>query len=262
MRIAIIDSGIGGLTVTEAIKRVLPEESYFYCSDNAHFPYGEKSQEEVLQYTLKTAEKVMSRFQPDLLVVACSTASTIALEALRSRYDKPIVGVVPAIKPAAELSSTKVIGLLATQGTVNRPYTNDLIVKFASHCKVVKLGSSKLVQMAESKMAGEEVSLVDLQKELGAFLATPEMDSVVLGCTHFPVLKVELEKIAPRKMRWLEPGEAIARRVLELAKHTNRNTDKAESIFCYTKQTKEIEHLASRMSKTFGFCQSVFLKDM
>lgn len=261
MKIGIIDSGIGGLTVTAAIKNVLPQESYFYCSDNENFPYGEKTIEQVLSHTLKAAEKLMKQFNPDLLVVACSTASTVALEALRAKYKTPIVGVVPAIKPAAELSQSKVIGLLATKGTVNRPYISDLISNFASHCQVVRLGSARLVEWAEAKMADENISLEELKNELKAFLETPNLDTVVLGCTHFPVLAKELELISPKPLRWLEPGEAIARRVLEVSKHLPQSLTREKSYFCYTKETKEIGLLASKLEKKYGFDGTVFLKD-
>ncbi len=166
MKIAVIDSGLGGLSILESIQAVLPHEDYFYCSDNLNFPYGEKTESEIIYAISNVTEKIVKAFHPDLLVVACNTASTHALKILREKFALPIIGVVPAIKPAAEKSATKVIGLLATERTVRSAYTMQLISEFAKDCKVVCRGSTALVQMAEDKMAGLEISKESLKNEI------------------------------------------------------------------------------------------------
>src|SRR5690606_22891926 len=149
---------------------------------------------------------------PKLAVVACNTASTVALPRLRSQFALPIVGVVPAIKPAARLSANRIIRLLATPGTVARPYTQKLIDQFAADCEVIRVGSSELVEQAERKLRGEPVDL-DLLRRIMAPIIEGGADTVVLGCTHFPLLQQELQLAAGRPLQWVDSGAAIARRV-------------------------------------------------
>lgn len=151
------------------------------------------------------------RQQPfSMIVIACNTASTLVLPALREVFHIPVVGVVPAIKPAAQLSRTGHIGLLATPGTVNRPYTELLITEHAAHCQVTRLGTTELV---EHKLAGDSVDMGRLAKAVAPLLANERIDTIVLGCTHFPWLKDELRAISPRPIQWVDSGSAIARQV-------------------------------------------------
>jgi glutamate racemase len=216
--IGIIDSGVGGLSIFDALKARLPQATYAYAFDNAHFPYGTRSGDDVAHLTVKLAQ-ALNRVMPlDLLVVACNTASTVALAALREALPIPVVGVVPAIKPAALRSVTKVIGLLATPATVDRSYTDDLIRQFASGVKVVKVGSSDLVFAAEAKFRGESLAPFDLAGAIRPFLSDA-VDYVVLGCTHFPLLRDEFQliaKTAGRQVTWVDSGDAISSRVVEL----------------------------------------------
>jgi glutamate racemase len=161
-------------------------------------------------------------YQPDVLVVACNTASTIVLPSLRARFSIPVVGVVPAIKPAAQISRTRVIGLLATPGTVRRQYTDALIREFASDCTVNMVGTSELVAMAERKLRGTPVDLDALKHEIQPLFerapnATGKIDTVVLGCTHFPMLVDELVQCSPWPISWIDSSEAVANRVLTIA---------------------------------------------
>lgn len=153
------------------------------------------------------------------MVIACNSASTLALPALRQTLDIPIVGVVPAIKPAAQKSQNKVIGLLATNGTVNRHYTDELISNFADDCEVIRVGSSKLVQLIEKKMRGDnhqQAAYAEILKPLREHVGWDALDTVVLACTHFPLAKQELSEAAPEVSHWIDSGEAIARRVESL----------------------------------------------
>lgn len=214
-RIAALDSGVGGLTILRAIQQRFPTAHYAYGIDQANFPWGTKSAEDVIQYVHDFVDAMAKVFFPDILVVACNTASTVVLPSLRSMYPFPIVGVVPAIKPAAQLSQSRVIGLLATPGTVTRAYTDQLIREHGGDCKVIRVGSSRLVELAERKMRGEQLDLREVSLEIKPFFSSENdsIDVVVLGCTHFPHIKDELQAAAPKVVQWIDSGDAVAARV-------------------------------------------------
>jgi len=217
--IAILDSGVGGLSIFKAIQRCMPHLSIVYACDNKNFPYGPKSAESVTQCISELAENVIQRFSPKLVVIACNTASTVALSHLRLLSSTPIVGVVPAIKPAALITKTKVIGLLATPGTINRDYTNRLIQEHAKNHAVIKVGSTLLVELAEKKLRGVNCDLELVRQELTPFFpeqSKSPIDTIILGCTHFPLLLDELKASAPKKVNWIDSSEAIAQRVSSL----------------------------------------------
>ena len=165
-RVLIFDSGVGGLSVYQEIYAQLPNVQYIYAFDDAAFPYGELPEDELIARTRHIVSLLVERHCVDLVVVACNTASTIVLPTLRDVLAIPVVGVVPAIKPAAMLSERKVIGLLATPATVQREYTELLISQFASHCEVLRIGSTRLVEMAEQKLRGQAISIAELEKIL------------------------------------------------------------------------------------------------
>lgn len=213
-KIAVFDSGVGGLSVLNHLKTTLPHASFLYWSDPEYFPYGTKKEEDLIARVSALLPAHCRLHQPDILVVACNTVSTHALDKLRSLISIPIIGTVPAIKPAAQLSRSKVIGLLATEATIKSPYTDRLIAEFAAHCEWVKVGSAKLVTLAEQKIKREPVDLEVVKRELLPLFVHPDLDTVVLACTHFPHLKQEFTECSPRDMLWIDSGEAIARRVL------------------------------------------------
>ncbi|OJB84537.1 glutamate racemase [Yersinia ruckeri] len=209
----IFDSGVGGLSVYQEIRQLLPDLHYIYAFDNVAFPYGEKSEEFIVERVVEIVTAVQQQHPLAIVVIACNTASTVSLPALRERFSFPVVGVVPAIKPAARLTRNGVVGLLATRATVHRSYTLDLIARFATDCKIELLGSSELVELAETKLHGGEVSLSVLKKILNPWLSMREPpDTVVLGCTHFPLLAEELAQVLPEGTRMVDSGAAIARR--------------------------------------------------
>lgn len=217
--IAVFDSGLGGLSVLAEIRRTLPGVSCVYAADTAAFPYGVKSEEELVERIRRVLPPLLAHSRPDLLVVACNTASTIALEHIRAGLDIPVVGVVPAIKPAAANSASRVIGLLATPGTANRRYTDELIAEFADHCEVIRVGNSRLVELAEAHIHGQPASVNELAAILAPFHEHPagsRLDTVVLACTHFPLLAAELAAAFGRPVRWVDSGQAIANRVAQL----------------------------------------------
>src|SRR5881628_453683 len=157
--ILFFDSGVGGLSVLQPTRALLPNAPIVYAADSAGFPYGKRSEAELASRVPALLGRLVERYHPRLAVIACNTASTIALEHVRSALDMPVVGTVPAIKPAAEMSRSRVIGVLGTQATVRQPYVDDLAAKFAADCTIIRLGSPELVDLAEAKLAGEEVGI-------------------------------------------------------------------------------------------------------
>lgn len=211
--ILIFDSGVGGLSVTAALRARLPAATLAYVCDNAMLPYGTKADDWLVARIVETCTGAVRASGAAALVVACNTASTLALRELRACLEIPVVGTVPAIKPAAQRSASRVIGLLATSATVNRAYTQTLIEAFAADCKIVRVAADGLVGEAERQLAGLAPDDNVIKTALAPLWAEPMLDTVVLGCTHFPLLRQRLEASAPRAINWVDSGEAIARRV-------------------------------------------------
>ena len=217
--ILIFDSGVGGLSVLAPIRALLPGLPIVYAADNAGFPYGIRTEAEIAARVPALLGRLVERYRPQLAVIACNTASTIALAHVRAALDLPVVGTVPAVKPAAEESRTRVIGVLGTEATVRQPYVDRLSAEFASDCLVLRHGSARLVTLAEAKLAGETVTAADVAPELHGLLDQPggdRMDMVALACTHFPLLRAELAAAAPRALGFVDGGAGIARRVVHL----------------------------------------------
>lgn len=215
----VLDSGVGGLSVFDCIAAALPGLQILYVADNAYFPYGTKEETALVAHVRDLLVDLTARTRPDLIVIACNTASTVALPAARDALSLPIVGTVPAIKPAAQASVTRVIGLLGTPGTVRRRYTQALIDDFAPDCTVLRHGSAELVELAERKLRGDIVAAAEVERALAGLFDQPDadrIDTIVLACTHFPLLAAELAAAAPRSLRWTDSGVAIARRVASL----------------------------------------------
>ena len=209
------DSGVGGLSVLGPTRALLPNAAIVYAADNAGFPYGTKSEEELAARVPALLGRMVERFRPRLAVIACNTASTIALDHVRAALDIPVVGTVPAIKPAAEISKTRVIGVLGTEATVRQPYVDDLASRFAADCTLIRHGSPELVALAEAKLAGERIDPAAIDDALRPMLQAAraeEMDVVVLACTHFPLLHEELSQ-ALDGIALVDGGPGIARRI-------------------------------------------------
>ncbi|UTW46150.1 glutamate racemase [bacterium SCSIO 12696] len=215
-RVLVFDSGVGGLSVLAELRKAIPQCELVFACDNEAFPYGTKSETALTSRVQAVLQALIQRLQPDVIVVACNSASTLVLPSIRHQFNNPVVGVVPAIKPAASISASKCIGLLATPGTVKRRYTQNLIEEFASHCQVVSVGSAELVELAELKLRGGQLPKGQLQQILEPLFNPTELDTIVLACTHFPLLKEEMAALAPRPIQWIDSGEAIARRVHSL----------------------------------------------
>jgi glutamate racemase len=217
--ILVFDSGVGGLTVFREVKAARPDARYLYVADDAFFPYGSQPEDALIARVTAVIGKAMGDYDPDLIVIACNTASTIALAELRARFTVPFVGTVPAIKPACAQSKSKRIAVLGTQATVSREYTRALIREFATGCDVALVGSPRLASFAEAELAGAPVSDADIKAEIAPCFIDNEgrrTDTVVLACTHYPLLIDRFRANAPWPVDWLDPAPAIARRVADL----------------------------------------------
>ena len=258
----VFDSGMGGLTVVEALQRLGFQGTISYAADTGFFPYGDKPDDVLAARIVAFAEAVCARAKPDIFVIACNTASTIALELVREQLSIPIVGTVPAIKPAAEHTKSRTIGILATPGTLRRSYTDALIDDFATDCRVLRYGSVALVELAERFAAGLDVPDTEIEAELIALLRQPgggDIDTVVLACTHFPLLRPRLEALAPEGVRFIDSGEAIARRTLSLLdQKPSKNKEQAAlgHVYLSSQPTEERPHRLSEVTRRLGF-QSV-----
>lgn len=237
--ILVLDSGIGGLSVLGPIRALLPDAPIVYVADNAGYPYGLKSAQEIEARVPALLGRLAERFDPELVVIACNTASTIALDAVRAALDRPIVGTVPAIKPAAALSRTRAIGVLGTPATVVQPYVDRLAAEFASDCIVIRHGSAELVDLAEAKLRGDETRTEDYARELDGLLCQPcgeRVDAVVLACTHFPLVQDELAAAAPRRLAFVDGKEGIARRTAWLLRDRAWDGPAAEGRALFTRR--------------------------
>lgn len=229
--VGVFDSGLGGLSIASAIRESLPGLDLAYCCDNLNFPYGTKSEAQVIDAALTSTELFYKETAFDILVVACNTASVVALEAIRKKLSAPVVGVVPAVKPAAIASRSKIIGILATPVTISRPYLDNLIKEFASDCKIIKTGSSKLVALAEQKMRRlrmvDASFIEDVRAEVEPMIEASRrgLEQLVLGCTHFPLLVEDLKLVFPDSVSFVDSGQAVANRVKTLLKDAGRLTN-------------------------------------
>jgi glutamate racemase len=217
--ILVFDSGLGGLTVFAEVLKARPDARFVYAGDDAAFPYGALTEGGIVARVVQVMERLVAAHQPDIVVVACNTASTLVMPHLRARFPIPFVGTVPAIKPAAALSRSRSLAVLATPATVARDYTRDLIEAYAGDCRVTLVGSTRLAALAEAELSGEPASDEAIRAEIApCFLEADgaRTDVVVLGCTHYPLLLSRLDALAPWPVTWVDPAPAIARRVVQL----------------------------------------------
>ena len=254
--ILIFDSGVGGLTVFREVVRARPDARYIYIADDAGFPYNNQPEAALIARVVDVIGKAISDHQPDLIVNACNTASTIALSALRERYTVPIVGTVPAIKPACAQSKSKRIAVLGTQATVSREYTRALIREFAGDCNVVLVGSPKLATYAEMELAGTPASDADIKSEIAPCFGEgpPEhyTDTIVLACTHYPLLIDRFRSLEAWPVAWLDPAPAIARRVADLLRDVPVGAVTAAPRIFFTSGRAPAPHLAAALA-SYGF---------
>lgn len=219
LTILVFDSGLGGLTVHREVAAARPDARYVYVADDAFFPYGGHSEAELVTRVVTLMAKLLDTHRPDLVVIACNTASTLVLPDLRARFKVPFVGTVPAIKPACAASTSKRVSVLGTEATVSREYTRTLIRDFGNGAEVTLVGSARLAAYAEAELGGTPAEDAAIAAEIAPCFIDRDgrrTDTIVLACTHYPLLLARLERLAPWPVTYIDPAPAIARRVIDL----------------------------------------------
>lgn len=249
------DSGVGGLSVLAATRKLLPAAPIVYAADSAGYPYGTKSEAEIAARVPALLGRLVERYRPRLVVIACNTASTIALSHVRSALDLPVVGTVPAIKPAAALSKTRAIGVLGTEATIRQPYVDRLAAEFASDCLVLRHGSAELVDLAEAKLRGEPAGQDAYARVMEGLVGQPgggRIDTVVLACTHFRLVEPELSAVCP--LAFVDGAEGIARRIAHLTEGEDWPADPGSGTAVFTRLDERVEALRPALAR-FGLEQ-------
>ncbi len=219
--ILLFDSGVGGLSVLAALRKILPAAPVIYASDQAGLPYGTKTEVQIATRVAGLLGRMSERYRPRLVCIACNTASTIALGMVREVLEVPIVGTVPAIKPAAAMTQSGVIGLLGTAATVRQAYVDNLQREFASGKMLLRHAAPQLVDVAEAKLRGQSIDEAAIASAVAGLRNQPSgdaIDTVVLACTHFPLLRKELGQQFGPGVRMIDGAEGIARRIADLTR--------------------------------------------
>jgi glutamate racemase len=214
--ILLFDSGVGGLTVLAELRKLLPDAPVIYAADTAGLPYGEKTEAEIAARVAGLLGRLAERYSPRLITIACNTASTIALGMVRDVLHVPIVGTVPAIKPAAVLTRTGTIGLLGTAATIRQGYVDRLAAEFAAEKRLIRHACPELVAAADDKLRGAAVDPAVFVAAAGGLRSQPggeDIDTVVLACTHFPLLEAELCAAMGDNVAFVDGAQGIARRI-------------------------------------------------
>jgi len=260
MRILVFDSGVGGLSVAREIGKALPGAGMDYVADLAVFPYGALEPDALIGRVVSLIDEALAALDPAALVIACNTASTLVLPPLRARFDLPIVGTVPAVKPAAEHSRSRLASVLATPGTVKRDYTHDLIETFGGDCRFTLVGSKGLAGLVERQFSGETVTDAELLAEIAPCFVEEggrRTDTVVLACTHYPLVLDRLKALAPWPVEWIDPAPAIARRVAAVTAGAGPSRDEGVPHRFFSTGRRP----APAMLDAFGFADGVGLFD-
>lgn len=256
--IGIFDSGVGGISIWKEIHRMLPLENTIYLADSRNAPYGEKSPEQILELSIKNTEHLLER-GCKLVVVACNTATTNAIDYLRSQYDIPFIGIEPAIKPAALNSSTKTVGVLATRGTLSSKLFHSTSKLHAQGIKVVEQEGRGLVELIEAGKEESQETRALLLTYLQPMLAS-QIDHLVLGCTHYPYLMPLLRQLLPPHVHIIDCGEAVARQTRNiLQKHQLLNEDKNQSTHQFFTNA-DIDTLRHFVGRDSGNCELAYLE--
>jgi glutamate racemase len=251
-KVLVFDSGLGGLTVLREIARARSDADLCLVADDAAFPYARLDDRTLTERVVLVLERFIKALEPSLVVIACNTASTLALPVLRARFSIPFVGTVPAVKPACAVSKTKRISVLATSATVRRDYTRELIREFAGACRVTLVGSEKLAEHAEMLLRGESLADELIRTEIEKCFVDEggRTDVIVLACTHYPLVLDRLERVAAWPVTWLDPAPAIARRAAQLL--GTQRPAKAEAGRAYFTSGTRVSPVLARALADFG----------
>ncbi|MGO9358994.1 MAG: glutamate racemase [Xanthobacteraceae bacterium] len=253
--ILVFDSGLGGLTVFREIVKARPDAAYVYVADDAFVPYGHHGEADIIARVVQLIGDLIAAHVPDLVVIACNTASTLVMTQLREAYAVPFVGTVPAIKPACAASQTRRVSVLGTRGTVRREYTRGLIRDFAQGCDVTLVGAANLASLAEAAFRGEAVTDADIAAEITPCFVdgAARTDTVVLACTHYPLLVERFAALAPWPVDWIDPAPAIARRSADLVSALpSRGAAASPAQFIFTSGATPGPVLARALAPFFG----------
>ena len=252
--ILVFDSGLGGLTVYREVVKARPDAAFVYVADDAFFPYGHHSETAIVARVVPLVGELIAAHAPDLVVIACNTASTLVMAELRAAYQVPFVGTVPAIKPACAASKSRRVSVLGTRGTVRREYTRGLIRDFAQGCDVTLVGSADLASLAEAAFKGEAIADADIAAEIAPCFVDGETrtDTVVLACTHYPLLMERFAALAPWPVDWIDPAPAIARRSADLIRTLPRGRAAPAARFLLTSGAAPAPALARALVPYFG----------
>ena len=253
--IAFFDSGVGGLPYLRWAKEHLPQENYVYLLDRAHFPYGIKTREEVFQAVSEGIARLIEKVRPKIIVLACNTATVVALQRLRTLHpDIPFVGVVPAVKPAAERTHGKRIGVMATNRTLQDVYLENLIKQFASHCEVVRVAGPGIVEFVEQRLfqSSPEEKYGVIKEALEVFKER-KVDEVVLGCTHFLYLEEELRLGLGEDIELIDSRDGVGRQLMRvLSTKSVPNTQPKKGDLLYVTGSSPIEERYYTFARMFG----------
>jgi glutamate racemase len=255
--ILVFDSGLGGLTVFREIAVARPDARLIYAADDAAFPYARFPEAELAGRVASVMADLIAAHSPDLVVIACNTASTLVLPQLRARFSLPFVGTVPAIKPACAASVSKLVSVLGTEATVRREYTRALMREFGNGSDITLVGSARLAGFAEGELRGEPISDAAIAAEIQACFVEQDSrrtDTIVLACTHYPLLIDRFARLAPWPVTWVDPAPAIARRVVDLlGPPANETAGRARIVFTSGQSPSPV--LAAALAG-FGFAQA------
>jgi glutamate racemase len=253
--ILVFDSGLGGLTVFREVVKARPDASYVYIADDAFFPYGQHTEAELADRIVPLMEGLIAVHAPDLVVIACNTASTLVLPHLRAHFAVPFVGTVPAIKPACAASRSRLVSVFGTDGTVRREYTHALIRDYGQGCDVTLVGSAHLAGITEAALRDEAVGDDAIAHEVAPCFVTARdgrrTDTIVLACTHYPLLLERLARLAPWPVDWIDPAPAIARRVTDLIGAPSAGASRGTACISFTSGETPPQPLVTELAK-FG----------
>jgi glutamate racemase len=255
--ILVFDSGLGGLTVFREIASARPDARYLYVADDAFFPYGGRDEAELVARVVALMAELIDAHRPELVVIACNTASTLVLPQLRARFSLPFVGTVPAIKPACAASVTRRVSVLGTEATVRREYTRALIRDFANGSDVTLVGSARLAALAEAELKGAPADDAAIAEEIAPCFVDADgrrTDTIVLACTHYPLLLDRLIRLAPWPVNYIDPAPAIARRVVDLMGPNAGAQTPAPARIAFTSGLAPAPALAAALAR-FGIAQ-------